>query len=72
MPQVIYAPGALRDLERLREFLRPKNPAVAVRPAETIRKAIQIIGRQPQIGRSVEGMPDEYREWLIDFGDSGY
>ena len=35
-------------------------------------KAVQVFGLQPQIGRSVEDMPDEYREWLIDFGDSGY
>lgn len=24
------------------------------------------------MGRPVEDMPDEFREWLIDFGDSGY
>ncbi len=70
--QVIYAPSAVRDLERLREFLRPKNPVAARRAAETIMKAMQVHGLQPQIGRPVDDMPDEYREWLIDFGDSGY
>ncbi len=35
-------------------------------------KAVQALGLQPQIGRPVADMPDEYREWLIDFGDSGY
>ena len=35
-------------------------------------KAVLVLGLQPQIGRPVEDMPDEYREWLIDFGDSGY
>lgn len=72
MPQVKYAPGAIRDLQRLWEFLRSKNIAAAKRSAEAIMKAIQILGYQPQIGRPVEGMPDEYREWVIDFGDSGY
>jgi plasmid stabilization system protein ParE len=72
MPQVIYAPGAIRDLQRLREFLRPKNPVAAKRAADTIVKALQVLGLQPQIGRSVEDMPDQYREWVIDFGDSGY
>ena len=72
MPQVRYAPGAIRDLQRLREFLRLKNPAAAQRAGETIVKAVQILGHQPQVGRPVENMPDEYREWLIDFGDSGY
>lgn len=72
MPQVIYAPGAIRDLQRLREFLRPKNPVAAKRAAETIIKAVQALGRQPQIGRPVEDMPEDYREWPINFGDSGY
>jgi plasmid stabilization system protein ParE len=72
MPQVRYAPGALRDLQRLREFLRPKNPVAAQRAAETIMKAVEVLGQQPQIGRPVEDMPPEYREWMINFGDSGY
>lgn len=69
---MIYAPGAIRDLQRLREFLRPKNPVAAKRAADTIIKALQVLGIQPQIGRPVEDMPDQYREWMIDFGDSGY
>jgi plasmid stabilization system protein ParE len=72
MSQVNYAPSAIRDLQRLREFLRPKNPLAARRAAETIVKAVKILGLQPHIGRPVEDMPDEYREWMIDFGDSGY
>ena len=72
MPRVKFAPGALRDLERLREFLRPKNPAAAKRAAASIVKSLQTLGSQPHIGRPVEDLPEEYREWLIDFGDSGY
>lgn len=72
MPQVKYAPGAIRDLQRLREFLRLKNPAAAKRAGEAILKAVQVLGQQPHIGRPIEEMPEEYREWLIDFGDSGY
>ena len=29
MPQVRFAPSAIRDLQRLRDFLRPKNPEAA-------------------------------------------
>lgn len=72
MPQVKFAPAALRDLERLREFLRPKHPAAAKRAAVAIIKSVQVLGHQPHIGRPVEGMREEYREWLIEFGDSGY
>ena len=67
-----FAPGAIRDLQRLREFLRPKNPLAARRAAEAILKAVQVLALQPQIGRPVADLPDEYREWPIDFGDSGY
>lgn len=72
MPQVIYVPSALRDLQRLREFLRPKNPAAAKRAAEAILKALQVLEKQPHIGRFIEDMPEEFREWIIDFGDGGY
>jgi plasmid stabilization system protein ParE len=72
MPQVTFAPNAIRDLERLREFLRPKNPAAAKRAGESIIKAVKVLGLQPQIGRPVPDMSEQYREWPIDFGDSGY
>jgi plasmid stabilization system protein ParE len=72
MPKLIYAPSAVRDLQRLREFLRLKNPAAAKRAGETISQALQVLRQQPQIGRPADEMPDEYRQWVIDFGNSGY
>ncbi|NYS62391.1 type II toxin-antitoxin system RelE/ParE family toxin [Vreelandella salicampi] len=72
MPQVIFAPAAVRDLERLREFLRPKNPAAAERAAREIVHGIQELGKFPHIGRPIDDLPEEYRDWLIDFGDDGY
>ena len=71
MPAVIFAPAAIRDLERLREFLRTKNPQAAKQAGEAILHGVRILGSQPHIGRPVEGLPDGFREWLIDFGDSG-
>lgn len=71
--RVQFAAPALLDLERLRDFLRPKNPAAAKRAAAAIINAIKILERHPQIGRPVEGIDDlAFRELLIDFGDSGY
>ena len=70
---VQFAPTALRDWERLRDFLRPKNPAAAKRAAVAILNAVKILERHPQIGRPAEGMDDlAYRELQIDFGDNGY
>jgi len=59
-------------LERLREFLRPMSPIAAKKAGEVIVKAVQVLGLQPQLGRPIEDMPEEFREWVIDFGDSGY
>lgn len=59
MPQVIFASAAMQDLQRLRDFLRSKN-------ADTARRAGEAIGR------IVDDLPEQFREWIIDFGDSGY
>ncbi|RXV59164.1 plasmid stabilization protein [Roseovarius sp. A46] len=72
MPQVIFAPAAIRDLQRLRGFLRPKNADAARRAGEAIRQGVKILGAHPRLGRMVDDLPQEFREWLIDFGDSGY
>ncbi|PWB55188.1 MAG: plasmid stabilization protein [Nitrosomonadales bacterium] len=72
MPQIRFTHAALRDLARLREFLRPKNPAAAKRAAVAITNAVRKLGQHPQIGRPAEGMEPDCRELLIDFGESGY
>ena len=63
---------ALRDVQRRHRFLAEKNPDAASRAVKAIRDAMKIIALQPGIGRPAEEMDPEYREWLIDFGDSGY
>ena len=72
MPQVTFAPAAIRDLQRLRDFLRPKSADAARRAGEAIRQGVTILGAHPRLGRMVDDLPEEFREWLIDFGDSGY
>ncbi|MCV0397910.1 MAG: type II toxin-antitoxin system RelE/ParE family toxin [Rhizobiaceae bacterium] len=72
MPRIVYAAAALRDLDRLRAFLHAKNPAAARRAGEAIRSGLRILGSQPRLGRPVEGLPEPYREWVIEFGAGGY
>ncbi len=72
MAQVIFAPAAIRDLQRLRDFLRTRNPDAARRAAEAIRQGVAILGAHPRLGRMVDDLPEMFREWPIDFGDSGY
>jgi len=72
MPRVIWAPSALLDVQRLYRFLATKNIEAAKQAAKAIRAGMRIIAEQPGIGRPVDEMEPEYREWLIDFGGSGY
>jgi plasmid stabilization system protein ParE len=72
MSRLIWSKPALIDVQRLYRFLAPKNLEAAKRAVTAIRRGLKVLARQPSIGRPIEGMPDEFREWLIDFGDSGY
>ncbi len=72
MPHLIWTPAAALDVQRLYRFLFSKNADAARRAVKAIRGGAKILARQPHIGRPVEDMPPEFRDWLIDFGDSGY
>ena len=72
MPHLIWAPGAAADVQRLYRFLLPMNADAARRAVKAIRGGITILARQPRVGRPIEDMPSEFRDWLIGFGDSGY
>ena len=56
----------------MRDFLRPVNANAAQRAAEAIRNGLTILGTHPGLGRIVDDLPEHFREWIIDFGDSGY
>ena len=72
MSRLIWSPRALLDVQRLYRFLAGKNVDAAKRAIMTVRQAVKVLGHQPGIGRPIEDMPEEFREWVIDFGDSGY
>jgi plasmid stabilization system protein ParE len=72
MSLVRFSPAALRDLTKLREFLRSKNSVAAKRAAQAIIQAIKILEEFPFLGRVLEDLDDNYRELLIGFGESGY
>ena len=72
MPRLIWSPPALLDIQRLYRFLAEKNIDAAKRAAKAIREGVEIVAQQPGMGRPVQNMESQYREWLIDFGDSGY
>jgi plasmid stabilization system protein ParE len=72
MPRLIWSQQALHDVQRVHRFLAEKNPDAATRAVRAIRQGVKVLAKQPGIGRPVEHMEPEFREWLIDFGDSGY
>jgi len=72
MPRLIWTPAALLDLQRLYRFLAEKNIEAAKRAVRAIREGMKVITKQPGIGRPAADMEPEFRDWLIDFGASGY
>ncbi|MDE1949708.1 MAG: type II toxin-antitoxin system RelE/ParE family toxin [Burkholderiales bacterium] len=72
MSRLIWSESALLDVQRLYRFLAPKNLDAAKRAVHAVRQGVKVLGQQPGVGRPIEDMPDEFREWVIDFGDSGY
>ena len=72
MPRLIWSPPALLDVQRLYRFLAERNKEAAQRAVKAIRAGVKILAAHPEAGRPAESMEPEYREWLIDFGGSGY
>lgn len=72
MPRLIWSPPALADVQRLYRFLFPKDETAARRAIKTIRAGVKILAHQSEAGRPIEDMEPSFREWVIDFGSSGY
>ncbi len=72
MPRLTWSRPALLDVQRLYRFLVSRNPDAAGRAVKAMRHGVRVLGLQPGVGRPIDDMPDEFREWIIDFGDSGY
>jgi plasmid stabilization system protein ParE len=72
MPRLIWSPRALLDIQRLYRFLAHENVPAARRAVQAIRQGVAVLRHQPGVGRPVLDMPNEFRDWVIDFGESGY
>ena len=72
MPRLIWSRSALLDVQRLYRFLADKNPEAAKRAVRAMRDEVKVLALQPGIGRPIEDLPEAFREWVIDFGGSGY
>ncbi|MDP1612079.1 MAG: type II toxin-antitoxin system RelE/ParE family toxin [Sulfuritalea sp.] len=72
MPRIVWSDNALRGVQRHYRFLAVKNIAAARRAAKAIRDGVKILAEHPRIGRPIADMDEAFRDWIIDFGDSGY
>ncbi len=71
MTQIIFAPAAIEDMARLSDFLHQNNPLASKQAGIALVKAVKILSDYPQAGRPDDD-DSEYRELIIDFGNSGY
>jgi plasmid stabilization system protein ParE len=72
MPQLIWTPPALADVARLHSSLASKSTDAAGRAVKAIRQGIKILAQHPEIGRPIDDLPPEFREWVIEFGQGAY
>ena len=72
MPLLKWTPRSLRDVVRLRDFLVPMCREAAKRAVKAIRRGVKLLGKHPEMGRPVDELPTEFREWVIEFGNGAY
>jgi len=67
--RLVFSPSALRDIERLAEFLIESAPVAASATADVLASGLKILEDHPLVGRPAEL---GYRELLISRGRTGY
>lgn len=72
MPQVVYTPEAIADIRRLYYFLSRKDAQAAADAIRGIRQALRLLTAHSEAGRPVRERPAMFREWVIEYGGSGY
>jgi plasmid stabilization system protein ParE len=68
---IVFAEGALDDLETIFEFNFLADPATALDHIEKIRGAVLMLDIHPELGRRIRGH-SSLRELVISHGRSGY
>ncbi|MGH8462106.1 MAG: type II toxin-antitoxin system RelE/ParE family toxin [Stenotrophobium sp.] len=70
--RVRISKAAQEDLERLLDFLAPKDYAAALRARAAIEKGYALLADMPFMGRKVDDANPLLRELIISFGSTGY
>lgn len=69
MTRLVLAPAALRDIERLADFLIEQDAHAAAATARILTEGIALLRQHPLIGREADA---GLRELVISRGRSGY
>lgn len=69
MSRLVLAPAAIRDIDRLADFLLESDPLAAIHTGRILTDGLQVLKRHPLMGRPVE---HGYRELVISRGSTGY
>ncbi|MGO9434680.1 MAG: type II toxin-antitoxin system RelE/ParE family toxin [Terracidiphilus sp.] len=72
MPPIRWSQAALRDVTRLHDFLASHSRDAAKRAVQTIHRGVSVLANYPEIGRPIEDLPMEFREWVIEYGQGAY
>jgi len=72
MSRLKWSPQSLRDVARMHDFLATQSRDAAKRAIKTIRQGVKLLSKFPEMGRPVEELPTEFREWVIEFGSGAY
>jgi plasmid stabilization system protein ParE len=67
--RLVFSPSALKDIERLVEFLMESDPGAAGATADVLTSGLKLLKDHPLVGRPAELT---YRELLISRGRTGY
>jgi plasmid stabilization system protein ParE len=72
MPFLKWSQASLQDVARLHEFLLPKSREAAGHAVQAIRQGVKALAKHPNMGRLIEELPPEFREWVIESGHGAY
>lgn len=69
--EIVWLPGATRDVDRLRNFIKSENPRAAQRAAKRIIEGVNTLQENPEAGVPVGNFMD-YRDLMLSFGAGEY
>ena len=69
--EIVWLPVASKDVDRLRNFIKTKNPRAAQRTAKRILGGVAISQENPGAGVPVKNLMD-YRDLMLTFGAGEY